>query len=156
MKKMIFVFTMVVMLMTILPVFAQRTIERVYVYTENDSLVVHYSFDPQMEFLLVQDDGTMIGPSEKSCILSGVLYLNKKWTYVHLNDQGAWSKIPMPATGIYDFTWEFSTRGNRKAFSLVDKFSNYSVSGNSRDRNPHFEVEINQQRLPIARGTMRQ
>lgn len=153
MKKLIFI--AVLMLIAIVPAFGQKITERVYIYAEDDSLVINYSFDPGMAFLAVQEDGTMIGPKEIDYIQTGVLYWNKQWTYVFLNSQGAWSKIPMPKPGVYDFTWDFTTKTNHRAFSLVDKFSQYATTGTTRDKNLHFEVEITGDKKVVPRGSIR-
>ena len=161
-----------IMLMMATSIFAEE-INRVVTYTEDDSLVVHYNTsDPQMNTLFVTKGGSLVGPKERltenppvyklQSVTDAVLYLDKKWTYVYLNEDGAWSKVKMPGVGTHDFTWKFTIRYERagtiiteEAYSLVDRFSNYSIVTTGRDRNMHFELEITPQGFPMARGNMR-
>ncbi|MDD4289915.1 MAG: hypothetical protein PHH83_01405 [Patescibacteria group bacterium] len=154
MKKYIFTLMMFIMLMTILPISGQ-ILDRVYVDTGGDSLCVSYSFNPTMEYVLVTSDGALMTPSQvRDGLKSAVLYFNKQAIKANLDRDRAWVKFKKPKKGTYDFTWVFIAKDNMKAFGLVDEFSYYSVMGNSRNKDRHFEVMINDKGLPIAIGTI--
>jgi hypothetical protein len=172
MKTLIIIVALTFVIMT---AFAEtKVLERTKVFTEDDSLVIHYNTgDPDLTVLFVTKSNLNVGknarPNENPPVYKLVeivgqplFYLDKTWTVVFVNNDGVWSKVKMPPVGIHDFTWKFQIKYEKnggvvqeEAYSVVDQYSDHAVQSSSRDKTPHFLLEITPMGFPLAKGNMR-